>query len=67
MADNLCERARRHFSDHADGQPLPVSSRLLVGLHLRICPLCRRVKASLDTTRRALSELRDSDPDVDRG
>jgi anti-sigma factor ChrR (cupin superfamily) len=63
MEPELCLRARRSFSDHMDGQPLPWRDRILVALHLRICPLCRRVQRSLDATCDALGALRDHDPE----
>ena len=60
MANKFCEAARGHFSDHLDGQPLTLTGRLLVGLHLGICPMCQRYNRSLKATRDALSLLKDS-------
>jgi len=60
VANKFCEAARAHFSDHYDGQPLTVPQRLLVGLHLTTCPLCKRYSKSLLSTREALSLLKDS-------
>jgi predicted anti-sigma-YlaC factor YlaD len=65
MPADPCRTVRPHFSDHLDGQPLPLGVRLMVGLHLRICPPCRRVHGSLVAAREALLALRDADVDVD--
>ncbi len=61
MTLDPCRRARAHFSDHLDGERLPFFSRVLVGVHLTICPACRRVNRSLQATQVALHALRDAD------
>jgi predicted anti-sigma-YlaC factor YlaD len=58
-----CSKARSHFSEHLDGEPLPWKTRLLVQLHLTICPPCRRVARSLEATCEALHALRDEKDD----
>jgi hypothetical protein len=63
-ASHPCLSVRPHFSDHLDAQPLPFWTRLSVGLHLAICPPCRRVQRSLVATREALHGLRDVDVDA---
>jgi predicted anti-sigma-YlaC factor YlaD len=60
VANKFCEFARAGFSDHHDGQELPLTQRLTVGLHLAICPACRRFNRSFTATRDALSLLKDS-------
>lgn len=62
MADPFCAKQRPYFSDALDGEPLPFWRGLLVRFHLRFCPRCILVKKSLEATRDALVELRDSDP-----
>jgi predicted anti-sigma-YlaC factor YlaD len=57
-----CRPVREHLSDWLDGEPLPLSVRLTVRLHLSICPPCRRVHRSLVATQDALRALRDADP-----
>jgi predicted anti-sigma-YlaC factor YlaD len=64
MPASPCFKARPHFSDRLDGEPLPLFVRLKVGLHLRLCPQCRRVQRSLVATREALHALRDADVDL---
>jgi predicted anti-sigma-YlaC factor YlaD len=61
----MCRSARRHFSDQLDGAPIPFWRRLLVRMHLRVCPQCIRFNRSLVATRAALRALRDTD--VGRG
>ncbi len=63
MAGRFCIRQRAFFSDHLDGERLPLWRGLLVRMHLTICPDCRRVNRSLEATREALRGLRDRDPD----
>lgn len=65
MALDPCRAARSHFSDHLDGEPLSLGARLLVRMHLTICPPCRRYHRSLAATRDALRDLRDADPTSD--
>jgi hypothetical protein len=60
VANKFCEHARASFSDHLDGQPLTLVQRANVALHRAVCPLCKRYSASLDSTREALSLLKDS-------
>ena len=60
--DRFCIRQRRHFSDQLDGARIPLLRRLLVRLHLAICPPCIRYQRSLEATRVALKALRDEDP-----
>ncbi len=60
-----CKQARAHFSEHLDGEPLPFAARLLVRLHLLVCPPCRRTHRSLAATRDALASLRDADLPAD--
>ena len=62
MTDRFCVKQRALFSDRLDGQRLPFWRGLLVRFHLTVCPQCRRVNRSLETTRDALRELRDRDP-----
>ncbi len=57
-----CRTVRPHFSDHLDGEPLPLVKGLLVRFHLLVCPPCKRVHRSLVATREALGALRDADP-----
>ena len=57
-----CNSVRQWFSDYRDGQPLPVWSRLLVWLHLHVCPRCQRVERSMQATDDALEALRDQPP-----
>ncbi len=64
MADRFCRKQREYFSDVVDGRPIPFWRALLVRCHLTICPPCKRIRASLEATRAALGDLRDSDPDV---
>jgi predicted anti-sigma-YlaC factor YlaD len=64
-ASDPCSLARRHFSDHLDGQPLPLLTSLHVRCHLLICPPCRRVRRSLEATRAALLALKDADVAAD--
>ena len=61
--DSPCEKARAHFSDDLDEQPLPLSTRALVRFHLLVCPPCRRAHRSLVATREALQALRDDESD----
>jgi len=61
MALNPCRVARSHLSDHLDGEPLPLLGRVLVRVHLAICPPCQRFDRSLRATREALHALRDAD------
>lgn len=63
MTDWFCRDSRRYFSDQLDDQPIPWPRRMLVRLHLRVCPQCIRYNRSLEATRDALSALRDPDPD----
>jgi predicted anti-sigma-YlaC factor YlaD len=56
-----CRPVRAHLSDQLDGEALPLATRLLVRLHLTICPPCRRVHRSLVATQAALRALRDAD------
>ena len=65
MANRICRSARRYFSDRLDGAPISFWRRLLVRMHLRVCPQCIRFNRSLVATRAALHALRDAD--VDRG
>jgi predicted anti-sigma-YlaC factor YlaD len=65
MEANLCRIARAHFSDQLDGEPMPLGARLLVKLHLTICPPCRRAHRSLVATREALRALRDAEMETD--
>jgi predicted anti-sigma-YlaC factor YlaD len=59
-----CRPVREHLSDWLDGQPVPVFAGLMLRLHLRICPPCRRVRRSLEATRDAVRTLRDIDPEI---
>jgi predicted anti-sigma-YlaC factor YlaD len=61
MNANPCRNVRAHLSDQLDGEPLPPLTRVMVRLHLTICPPCRRVNRSLVATRDALRALRDVD------
>jgi predicted anti-sigma-YlaC factor YlaD len=65
MPVNPCRAARSHFSDHLDGERLPLLGRLLVRLHLAVCPPCQRFHRSLAATRDALRALRDADVAID--
>lgn len=66
LVDRLCRGVRPYFSDHLDGQRLPVHVAVGVRLHLAFCPMCRRTWRSLEATRTALAALREVDPqDVD--
>jgi predicted anti-sigma-YlaC factor YlaD len=67
MPNSFCRLARRHFSDHLDGARLPLLPRLVVAMHLRVCPQCKRFNRSLEATRDALGALRDVDVDTDGG
>jgi predicted anti-sigma-YlaC factor YlaD len=62
LIDRLCRGVRPHFSDHLDGQRLPVHLAVAVRLHLAFCPMCRRTWRSLEATRAALVALRDLEP-----
>jgi predicted anti-sigma-YlaC factor YlaD len=62
VIDQLCRQVRPHFSDHLDGEPLPVHVRVGVRLHLTFCPMCRRTYLSLEQTRAALKALNEQDP-----
>ena len=62
MTDRFCIKQRRYFSDRMDGAEIPFFRRLLVRLHLAICPPCIRYHRSLEATRVALKGLRDQDP-----
>jgi hypothetical protein len=59
MTDFFCRDSRRWFSERLDGQPIPFWRRLLVRLHLSVCPQCKLYNRSLEATRDALSALRD--------
>lgn len=67
MNVNPCRTARAHFSDRLDGEPLPLVPRVLVALHLTICPPCRRTHRSLVATREALRALRDAEVEPNEG
>lgn len=62
MTDLFCRIPRRYFSDHLDGAKIPFVGRVLVRMHLRVCPQCKRYHRSLAATRDALKALRDRDP-----
>jgi predicted anti-sigma-YlaC factor YlaD len=57
-----CRHVRPYFSDHLDGERLPLVIGFFVRLHLRVCPPCKRVHRSLAATRDAVRGLRDVDP-----
>ncbi len=65
--DRLCRGVRPHFSDHADGLPLPAVAAVTVGLHLLFCPMCRRTYASVRASRDALRALGAADEPVNPG
>lgn len=60
-----CKMVRAWFSDYSDGQPVAVWPRILVWLHLHICPGCRRVNRSMQAMNHALAALRDEPPRMD--
>jgi len=62
MVGRFCRVPRSHFSDHLDGERLPLLVALRVRFHLLICAPCKRYHRSLAATRDALSSLRDRDP-----
>jgi len=62
MTDLFCRIPRRYFSDRLDGEKAPWWARLMVRMHLRVCPQCIRFNRSLEATRDALKALRDEDP-----
>jgi hypothetical protein len=47
------------MSDHLDAEDLPGLQRVVVGLHLTFCPMCKRYLHSLEATKRALGALGD--------
>lgn len=59
LIDEMCRRARPHFSDRLDGVPMPLGRRLVVAAHVNLCPMCRRTYKSLELTRAALRDLAD--------
>lgn len=63
MTDRFCRGSREYFSDRLDRQRLPFWRGLLVGVHLTICPQCRRFNRSLVAAKDALQSLRDAELD----
>ena len=63
MRLDRCKHVRGYFSERVDGEELPAATRAEVGLHLAICPPCKRFWRELDATRAALKALRDVDPE----
>jgi predicted anti-sigma-YlaC factor YlaD len=61
MPFDPCRPARLYFSDHLDGEPLPLLTGVLVRFHLRVCPPCRRLHRSLRAAREALRALREAE------
>ncbi len=61
LIDRLCRGVRPSFSDHLDGQPLPLHLAVQVRLHLTFCPMCRRTYRALEATRESLGALRELD------
>jgi predicted anti-sigma-YlaC factor YlaD len=57
-----CSHAREWFSDYLDGQPVPPYARFWVRLHFAICPLCRRVRRSMDAVEQSLHALKEAPP-----
>ncbi|HEX7478284.1 MAG TPA: zf-HC2 domain-containing protein [Polyangiales bacterium] len=51
-----CEQVSRELSDAVDGS-LPLHKRLLLRLHLALCPPCRAMEHSLRFTRDVLRKL----------
>ncbi len=59
MTDKFCRGSRAYFSDALDGEKIPFFRRLMVKLHLSVCPQCIRYNQSLKETQSALQSLRD--------
>jgi predicted anti-sigma-YlaC factor YlaD len=57
-----CRHCREWFSDYLDGQPVPPWPRFWVRMHLTLCPLCRKVRRSMDAVEGALHALKDAPP-----
>jgi predicted anti-sigma-YlaC factor YlaD len=59
--DRLCRGVRPSFSDHLDGEPVPLHVAVQLRLHLTFCPMCRRTYRALQTNRDSLAALRELD------